>query len=421
MARKNAKQAVAELYDDIFPAGDEAPEKEVSTRVDTPKTDKRRGIKKRMTRSELEPWEGNPRGERSEEELHEMGASLEEHGQLQSLLTRPHPDPGKRALGIEQVVAGVTRFLAGAAPFGDFPIYDVDSREMDDREALDAAYAENAKRNEMPALDHARYFARRMAMEGGGEDSFRKVANASKFTHERIRQFVSLLSLPGLTENYQIEPGSILGEFQRLKLNEKHGRALLTLQGFPDAQLSLLRQIERTALSGNAAIDRAKTMLNDERASDEREKTASQKSVEKSSSAQKGNADDADFAASDAALASRDHETRGQKAGSGGVGSTAPVSSGSGFATASGDEQNLKPISLIGAQMPLQRARVGVEAANLTLSGISISSIQGGESYQLGFLKAEHKRMGAEIARIAKEIDGIDEKADKSAKTTKKP
>jgi hypothetical protein len=57
----------------------------------------------------------------------------------------------------------------------------------------------------------------------------------------------------------------------------------------------------------------------------------------------RGNADDADFKENDAQLASRDHETRGQNAGQGGVGSSAPASSGVGFSTASSEGQNLKP------------------------------------------------------------------------------
>lgn len=376
MARKtDSKKAVAGLYDDLFPTGDEA-ETEVPTQVDTQKTDKKRGLKKRMTRAELEPWDGNPRSSRSEEELHEMGASLEEHGQLQSLLARPHPDSEKRALGIAQVVAGVTRYLGGGAPYGDFPIYDVDLREMDDKEALDAAYAENAKRNEMPPLDHARYFSRRMAMEGGDEDSLRKISNASKFSHERIRQFVSLLSLPGAVD----EPGSILAEFHRLKLNEKHGRALSVLRAFPDAQLNLLRQIERASLSGTAAMTKAQQMRDDETGEDPKPKKASQKSVEKQSGVQKGNDDDADFKENDDRLASRDHESRGQKAGQGGVGSSAPVSSGSGFASASGEGQNLKAAPKPAPQSELIFAEQMAEeteamAARLKLFEQSLSQI----------------------------------------------
>jgi ParB/RepB/Spo0J family partition protein len=250
----------------------------VSTRVDTkpavPDASRKRGIKRRMTRSELEPWDGNPRLERSEQDLYDKGASLSEHGQIADLIVRPHPDPEKWALGIHQVVAGVTRFLGGAAPYGDFAIYNVEVRELTDLEAIDVAYLENDKSNPMRPLDHAFYFRKRMKMENAGEDSLRLLAAKLKIGPERVRQHVNLLTLPGLRDDDTIEPGSILDRFRKLGLNEKQGRALLMLRDYPDEQLSLLAQIERGAVSGTAAITKAKKMIDAAKKDDEEESKA---------------------------------------------------------------------------------------------------------------------------------------------------
>lgn len=411
MARKtDAKKAVAGLYDDLFPTSDPVPEETpatTSTRVDS-----KRGEVKTLLRDDLEPWEGNVRKRFDALYIADLGEDMRENGQLQNLVVRPHPDPEKRALGKHQIIVGENRWRGGAPQFGDITQFRCVARELTDIQALDLSFAENHKRKNLTALENARYFQKRL--ESGDADSFRAVARASNFERSRIHQFTQLLDLPGF----------ILSEFENLELNEKHGRALLSLGAFPDEQRKLFREIERAAassdesnrISGNTALKRAKTALDELQKEAETEKSASQKSVEKQSSAQTGNADDADFAANDAALASRDHESRAQKAGKGGVGQSAPASSGSGFATASGDGQNLKGVApSVDYHRELNHAYQLVAGASRALSHISISRIEGGEVYALGFLKTEQNKLATEIKRIEQEIKKNEEKGAENA------
>lgn len=326
-ASTHSERAVEEIYDELFPVAEtEEAEAELANSSVVGRD------YRRVSRDLLELWELDPRDDRSEEEVLDMAKTLAADGQDEAIIVRPHPDPQKRDAGMLQILAGGTRWVASAPELANLEELLIDVRDLDDKAALDLAWRTNSKRNPLSALQNARYFFKRRNMEEGGskdsEASLRAVGKATGYSFGRIRQYVELLTLPP----------DVLSEFQKLKLNEKHGRGLLDLARFPDAQKRLLREIERDGLSGNGAMTRARRLLEDEATESGEESGESSSSGAADSGAQSsGNADDADFQDDN-----WKSSTPAQKAGTGGVGSSAPASSGSGFATSSSKGQNLK-------------------------------------------------------------------------------
>ena len=304
-----------------------------------------------VNRGELAPWPLNPRRRFDETELQDLGADLRAHGQERELVVRPL----KGQSGFWEILGGERRWRAGAAEFGgeqqtDIPIYRARVRyPKNDAEALDIAWRDNAFSVPLTLIENSAYIETRikMARESGEADSYRTIGVIVGLKKDRVKQIESLQNLPEW----------IRERFDELGLNEKHGRALLMLSQNDDDQRALFRQIERSAnkdlMSGNAAVKKADAMrkaaeadaqaeaapqqteldLDDDTAPPDDAATApaSTRSLELNQApapAQTGNPDDADF--------TDDNWRSGvaaQYAGTGGVASTAPARSGSGFST----------------------------------------------------------------------------------------
>lgn len=234
-----------------------------------------------------------PRLSMDETELRSLIASINQRGQLQPCMARPHPEHRGRF----QLVVGHRRKEAvrrGASAGSGRP----DAarrggqlmcvvRDLDDEAMLDAAFAENEERSDFSVFDRAHYFKhkQRMASEKLNPGSrkllsFEALAQREKFaiSPRMIRHIVDALELPApvreelaRTDLNHSQAGEQPEESEAPRAqrpNEKHCRALLMLQGpaSPDSatsrsatpeQEALLRAIKAERLSGNEALRRA--------------------------------------------------------------------------------------------------------------------------------------------------------------------
>ena len=109
----------------------------------------------------IQPSGLNPRKRFNEAPIRELAASVEEHGVLQNLVVRPHPDDE----GVWQIVAGERRYraLQLLAEEGKLePDYPVPTtiKDVSDFELLMLATTENIQRSDMTPLEEADAFAR---------------------------------------------------------------------------------------------------------------------------------------------------------------------------------------------------------------------------------------------------------------------
>lgn len=130
-----------------------------------------------------------------------------------------------------------------------------DARSERDLDARRQTWKENASRLDISPLDAARFFVdtkKALSEARGRPASLRDVARfLDEDDHTAIARYTALLNLPEATQK-AIESGEI---------GERHGRALLMLKTQPAAQRSLLRDIQKNALSGAAAERAAKERL----------------------------------------------------------------------------------------------------------------------------------------------------------------
>ena len=107
----------------------------------------------------IQPSGLNPRKHFDEAPIRELAASLEEHGVLQNLVVRPHPDDE----GVWQIVAGERRYraLQHLVEEGklepDYPV-PITIKEVSDFELLILATTENIQRSDMTPLEEADAF-----------------------------------------------------------------------------------------------------------------------------------------------------------------------------------------------------------------------------------------------------------------------
>ena len=217
-----------------------------------------------------------PRQRYESEELQELVDGLNNEGQLQPARGRPHPDkPGWIELAIghrrkRAVKAGGNAGSQQLHPELYVGRVMVIVEDMTDEQMLDAAYHENEDRVDFNHFDRAHYFVDKQKMLSPDKEKPTPWEELEKH-HElplkarSIRRLVDLLDLPAEIQealpqiNLSDEPGRVV------RTNEKHGRALLSLQpagqksDVPpnELQQQLLEVIANEKLSGNAAIARA--------------------------------------------------------------------------------------------------------------------------------------------------------------------
>jgi ParB/RepB/Spo0J family partition protein len=249
-----------------------------------------------------------PRLTMDQAELEGLVNSINSHGQVVACTARPHPHrrgrfqlaQGHRRKEAVKLGANAGAILPDAASYIGQVLCVVQDRS--DEQMLDAAFEENEQRAGFSVFDRANYYLLKQRMlteklnpgstfaasspedsDSGDPDnakatrrpiklvSFESLVTAEKLpiTARMIRNLVEVLHLPQSIQNRL--PGINLSdqEGRVVRPNEKHCRALLSLQPAgqvdpkkpPNAsQKRLLEMIEAEKLSGNEALRRAEEM-----------------------------------------------------------------------------------------------------------------------------------------------------------------
>ncbi len=171
----------------------------------------------------LQPDPSQPRKVFDEIELHELAASIKEHGVIQPLIVTKHD-------GKYMIVAGERRWRAAQiAGLTELPVI---VRSTDELQRLELALVENVQREDLRPLDMAAALARLQQEFNLDADAIaRKVGKATTTVINTMR----LLQLP--TE--------AMGALQEGKITEGHARSILALKGDEKKQHELLEYIQR--------------------------------------------------------------------------------------------------------------------------------------------------------------------------------
>jgi ParB family chromosome partitioning protein len=176
----------------------------------------------------IDPNPDQPRLTFDEESLHELAASIVEHGVLQPILVRPAAD------GRYQLIAGERRWRsARIAGLREIPAI---IEEIDDQTALEIAIIENLQREDLSPLDEALMYERMTTQHGY---SLRKLAQKlgkdKGYIENRLRladapsEIKQLVSLRKDTLSHAYELLKVEDPKRRRRLAEQVARGELTL------------------------------------------------------------------------------------------------------------------------------------------------------------------------------------------------
>jgi len=160
--------------------------------------------------------------------LNELAESIRQQGILQPLLVRPAGDN-------YQIILGERRWRAAQeAGLETVPCI---VQEVDDRQALEMALIENLHREDLNAVERAR--------------AYQQLIDDFGFTHEDLARHIGK-SRSAITNTLRLLqlPEEVLDSLAQGNITEGHGRALLGLEGDPDA----LREVWRTVVSEELSV-----------------------------------------------------------------------------------------------------------------------------------------------------------------------
>lgn len=170
-----------------------------------------------------------PRREWAESELADLAQSIREHGIIQPLIATYSPDTDQYTL-----IAGERRLRAAAlAGLSFVPII---VREATDQERLELALIENLQRADLSPLDTALAY---VALNDEFNLTHEEIGTRVGKSREAVSNTIRLIKLP-TPVRLALSSGQI---------SEGHARALLGLEGSPQAQVAALDSILRNGLT----------------------------------------------------------------------------------------------------------------------------------------------------------------------------
>ena len=150
----------------------------------------------------IDPGRFQPRRQFDEDELAALTQSIREHGILQPILVRHHPDNPTRY----ELIAGERRWRAAqAAQLHEIPAL---IKDLGDRDVLEIALVENIQRQDLTPLEEAAAYQRLIAEFGHTQEDLGDALGKSR---SHIANTLRLLQLPdtvkGLINNRQLSAG----------------------------------------------------------------------------------------------------------------------------------------------------------------------------------------------------------------------
>lgn len=186
----------------------------------------------------ITPNQYQPRSVFDEEKLHELAATIDEHGVIQPIVLRPLGDK-------YEIIAGERRWRA-VSTLGWETIPAI-IKPLDDDQSASIALIENLQREELTAIEEAMAYARLIDIHGLTQESLAEKLGRGQST---IANKLRLLKLPSSVQSAILEK----------KITERHARALIILKD-PVLQEKVLHEIIVKQLNVKQTENRVKRYL----------------------------------------------------------------------------------------------------------------------------------------------------------------
>ncbi|MDF2909314.1 MAG: noc [Sporolactobacillus laevolacticus] len=186
----------------------------------------------------ITPNQYQPRSVFDEEKLHELAATIDEHGVIQPIVLRPLGDK-------YEIIAGERRWRA-VSTLGWKTIPAI-IKPLDDDQSASIALIENLQREELTAIEEAMAYARLIDIHGLTQESLAEKLGRGQST---IANKLRLLKLPSSVQSAILEK----------KITERHARALIILKD-PVLQEKVLHEIIDKQLNVKQTENRVKRYL----------------------------------------------------------------------------------------------------------------------------------------------------------------
>ncbi|MFT8310569.1 MAG: nucleoid occlusion protein [Sporolactobacillus sp.] len=168
----------------------------------------------------ITPNQYQPRSVFDPEKIHELAATIEEHGVIQPIVLRPTGDK-------YEIIAGERRWRA-VSSLGWETIPAI-IKPLNDDQSASIALIENLQREELTAIEEAMAYARLIDIHGLTQESLATKLGRGQST---IANKLRLLKLPSSVQSAILEK----------KISERHARALIILKD-PGMQEKMLDEI----------------------------------------------------------------------------------------------------------------------------------------------------------------------------------
>lgn len=188
------------------------------------------------------PNQFQPRSVFNEEKLHELAATISEHGIIQPIIVRAVEDK-------YEIIAGERRWRA--VNYLGWETIPAIIKSFDDNQTASIALIENLQREELTAIEEAMAYSRLIDIHGLTQESLAQQLGKGQST---IANKLRLLKLPI----------SIQGAILDKKISERHARALIALKD-PDKQEKLLTIIIEKQLNVKQTEVEVQAMLHGEK------------------------------------------------------------------------------------------------------------------------------------------------------------
>ncbi len=200
----------------------------------------------------IKPDPDQPRKSFDQEKLTELANSIKEHGVLQPISVDFVQDNGD---GFYKIISGERRYQASVS-LGLEEIPCIVQSDVSAQKRYAQQLIENIQREDLSPIDKATAileYKEKMGPEAVWADVERTVGISEK----RRKQFISLLNLP---DNIQKDIVATGRKPSKNQITEKHARALLLLNSYPEKQLELFELIKSSPdpITGDSAISKAK-------------------------------------------------------------------------------------------------------------------------------------------------------------------